>query len=216
MEDFFKKITNGRLYRFGDKLGDLMSVSLLWFLCCIPVITMVPSFAALYYSVHRRVSKRSETPAKDFLHSFKTNLKQGIIISLIYIIYSAITFTNIFIGYYGIGDIKLPSFYFPLSLLLLLPLIFSFPFVIPCLARYENTTKNMFVNGFTMSTMYMGKSVLTCLIITITLAVLIVFPPSVLFLPALSAMLIENILEKAFKFAENRKKETIENVITEA
>ena len=216
MDDFFRKITKGRLYRFGDKLGDHMSVSLLWFLCCLPIITMVPSFAALYYSTHRRASKRSETPAKDFLHSFKTNLKQGIIINIIYFIYSAITFANIYVGYFGLGDFKLPSFYFPLSLLLLLPLIFSFPFVIPCLARYENTTKNMFINGFTMSTMYMLKAILTCLILTLTLAILIVFPPSVLFLPSLSAMLIENMLESAFKFAENRKKNSIEDIITEA
>ena len=138
------------------------------------------------------------------MHSFKSNIKQGIIINLIYLIYTIITAANIFIGYFGIGDVKLPSFYFPLSLLLILPLIFSFPFVVPCLARYENTTKNMFINGFTLSTLYFGKSLLVCLTMLVTLAVLVVFPPSVLFLPALSADFITGSLEKAFVYTEKK------------
>lgn len=204
MDDFYRKVSKGRLYRFGEKLSDLMSMSLLWFVFCLPVITFVPSCAALYYAARKRKFMKSGAPSKDFLHSFKSNLKQGIIINIIYLIYSAITAANIFIGYYGIGDINLPSFYFPLSLLLLLPLIFSFPFVIPCLARYENTTKNTFINGFTLSTLYFGKSILVCITMLVTLAILIVFPPAILFLPALSAIFITSSLENAFLYTEKK------------
>ena len=206
MDDFYRKVTKGRFYRFGEKLSELMTLSLLWFVFCLPVITFVPSCAALYYSTRKRKYNRSGALSKDFMHSFKSNIKQGIVINLIYLIYTAITAANIFIGYYGIGDIKLPSFYFPLSLLLILPLMFSFPFVIPCLARYENTTKNMFINGFTLSTLYFGKSILVCLTMLVTLAVLVVFPPSILFLPALSADFITGSLEKAFVYTENKMK----------
>ena len=213
MDDFYRKVTKGRFYRFGEKLSELMTLSLLWFVFCIPVITFVPSCAALYYSVRKRRYNGSAAQSKDFLHSFKSNIKQGIVINIIYLVYSLIAAANILIGYFGIGDVKLPSFYFPLSLLLLLPLIFSFPFVIPCLARYENTTKNMFINGFTLSTLYFGKSILVCLTMLVTLAVLVVFPPSLLFLPALSADLISSSLEKAFVYTEkkmNKRSETDE------
>ena len=101
------------------------------------------------------------------------------------------------------------------SLLLILPLIFSFPFVIPCLARYENTTKNMFINGFTLSTLYFGKSLLVCLTMLVTLAVLIVFPPSILFLPALSADFITGSLEKAFLYTEKKMNSRSEQDETE-
>lgn len=204
MDDFYRKVTKGRFYKFGEKLSELMTLSLLWFVFCIPVITFIPSCAALYYATRKRKYNKSGAPSKDFMHSLKSNIKQGIVINIIYLLYCLITAANIFIGYFGIGDIKLPSFYFPISLLLILPLIFSFPFVIPCLARYENTTKNTFINGFTLSTLYFGKSLLVCLTMLITLAVLIVFPPSLLFLPALSADFITGSLEKAFVYTENK------------
>lgn len=215
MDDFYRKVTKGRFYRFGEKLSELMTLSLLWFVFCIPVITFVPSCSALYYATRKRKFSRSGAPSKDFMHSFKSNIKQGIVINLIYLIYSIITVANIFFGYFGIGDMKLPSFYFPLSLLLILPLIFSFPFVIPCLARYENTTKNMFINGFTLSTLYFGKSLLVCLTMLVTLAVLIVFPPSILFLPALSADFITGSLEKAFLYTEKKMNSRSEQDETE-
>ncbi|MCR5618419.1 MAG: YesL family protein [Clostridiales bacterium] len=204
MDDFYKKMTRSRFYRFGDKLGDHILMSLLFILFSIPVITFVPSCAALYYAVRKRVFKDSSTPVKDFMHSLRTNLIQGIIIDIVYLIYTAAAGCCIFIGYYGIGDMKLPSFYFPLSLLLLLPVIFSFPFVVPCLARYENTTKRIFINGFTLSTMYMGKSLLTCLTMLLTLVITALFPPAVIFLPSVSCIFITNILEKAFVYTENK------------
>ncbi|MBO7449637.1 MAG: YesL family protein [Clostridiales bacterium] len=214
MEDFFRKITNSRFYRFGDKLGDIMALSLLWFVFSIPLITFVPSCSALYYAINRRKEKESDTPSKDFLHSFKTNLKQGSVIGLIYLIYTAIAVGNILIGRYGIGNVKLPSFYFPLSFILLLPIIFSLPFVIVCLARFENTTKKTIINGFTLSTMYMGKSLFTIIAMIVTLAIIVVFPPSILFLPALTCMLIVDSLEKAIRYTANMPKGEINGEVS--
>ena len=214
MEDFFRKITNSRFYRFGDKLGDIMALSLLWFVFSIPLITFIPSCSALYFAVNRRREKESDTPSKDFIHSFKTNLKQGSVIGLIYLIYTTIAVGNILIGRYGIGNIKLPSFYFPLSFILLLPIIFSLPFVIVCLARFENTTKRTIINGFTLSTMYMGKSLFTIIAMIVTLAIIVVFPPSILFLPALTCMLIVDSLEKAIRYTANMPKGEINGEVS--
>ena len=50
MNSFYEKISKSRFYAFGDKLGDLLIASVLWLLLCLPIVTFIPSTAALYYT----------------------------------------------------------------------------------------------------------------------------------------------------------------------
>ena len=204
-ENFYNKVSNSRFYRFGDKLGDLMILSLLWLVFCLPIVTAVPSTAALYYAVRKRKFKKSLTPKDDFFKSLKTNLKQGIIINIIYLIYSAVVTLNILFGYFGIAGVKLPDFYFPASFILLIPIIFTYPFMIALLARYENSTAGIIKNAFTLSTMYLGTTVKIWLLLILSLAVMIVFFPAALVLPALSCRVIVKMIEKIFKYAAKQE-----------
>ena len=204
-DNFYNKVTNSRFYSFGDKLGDIMILSLLWLVFCIPVVTAVPSTAALYYAVRRRRVKHSGSPKSDFFKSFKENIKQGTIINIIYVLYSAVAVLNILIGYYGIGNIKMPDFYFPTSFILLIPIVFTYPFVIALLARYDNTTVAIFKNGFTLSTMYLGTTIKIWLIMILSLALMIVFFPAALVLPYFSCRLVESMVDKIFKYASRQE-----------
>ena len=204
-DNFYNKVTNSRFYSLGDKIGDMMIMSLLWLVFCIPVVTFIPSTAALYYTVFRKHEKHSGSPKDDFLRSFKANLKQGIIINIIYILYSRVVAANMFVSYFGLGNIKLPDFCFPASFILLIPIIFTMPFVITCLARFENTTIATFKNGFTLSTMYLFTTIKIWLICLISTAVMISFFPSALLLPPFSMRIIEKMVESIYKYALNQE-----------
>lgn len=197
----FDRVTNSKFYALGEKLGDIMILSLCWLICCIPVITIGPSCAALYYAVHKRFEDKSETPAKDFFRSFRTNLVQGIILTIIYLLYLGITGFNLYVAIFGFNGTFLPSWYTPVAVVLLLPFLFSALYVFPYLSRFKNTVKTTLFHGFTFSTMYPGHTMIMWLYVILSAVLMIFFFPSLLFAPFTCCYLCRRYCERDFNYA---------------
>ncbi len=192
------RVTNSWLYRLCKTVGDVVIISALFLLFCLPVVTIGASVTALYYTVYQKYYKKHDEISKDFMHSLKDNLKEGIIINLIYLIFGGAVGFNIYFAFSGLGNIKLPEWYTIVSLVPLLPIIFSLPFVYPLLARFRNGIRATIKNSFTLCMINFPKFLLIWLIVIVALAVSIVFPPAALVIPAGAMYLCQMITEKAF------------------
>ena len=74
---------DGPVLQFINKIVYSVYLNILWFVCCIPVVTVGASTTALFY-VTLKISKNEEgSITKAFFHSFQQNLKQGTLIWLI-------------------------------------------------------------------------------------------------------------------------------------
>ena len=62
---------------------DLVGLSLLWILLCMPVITIGPASAALYFTVVKVFRHKKDEAFKTYLRAFFGNLKQGIPLTVI-------------------------------------------------------------------------------------------------------------------------------------
>ena len=62
---------------------DLIGLSLLWVLLCIPIVTAGSATAALYYTVVKVFRHGREDAFTTYLKAFKDNLKQGIPVTLV-------------------------------------------------------------------------------------------------------------------------------------
>lgn len=67
-----------------ENAADLFLLSVLWILCCIPLVTISTSTAALYFAVVKSIRKKYGHPICEFWSYFKSNWKQGIGLSLLY------------------------------------------------------------------------------------------------------------------------------------
>lgn len=76
---------DGPFLAFLEKFGQLIVLSVLWLLGCIPVLTLCTSCAALYHAVTQSVRGGRGSPVKEFWKSFRDNLITGVILSLILI-----------------------------------------------------------------------------------------------------------------------------------
>ena len=205
------RITNSWMYRASKVIGDVVIISVLFLLFCLPVVTIGASVTALYYTVYRKYHKRIDNISKDFVRAFKSNLKNGIIVHLIYLIYSALAGFNIYFAFFGWGNVRLPDWYMIVSLLPLLPLIFSLPFVYALMARFNNSILGTLKNSLTLCMMNFPKFILIWFIIILALAISIGFPPAALVTPAIATYLCQYITEKAFSRAmdvENARENT--------
>lgn len=75
--------SDGPMYQFLDKIGHLILLNVIWLLCCLPVITIVPSTTAFYYATIKSIRRGHGYAYREFFTSFKNNLARGIPLSLV-------------------------------------------------------------------------------------------------------------------------------------
>ena len=70
-------------FRITGKAVDIILLSLLWTACCLPVFTIGPSSAALYYTVEKCLLRGEGQPYRAFFHSFRQNFRVGVLTTLV-------------------------------------------------------------------------------------------------------------------------------------
>ena len=73
-----------------SRMADLVILSFLWFVCCLPVITIGPASAAMCFVAMKLAKKEEIGVIATFFQSFKVNFKQGIVLNLIFLAVAAI------------------------------------------------------------------------------------------------------------------------------
>ena len=86
---------DGPLFSLGEQLFDIMAASVLWVICCIPVVTFIPATSALYYVAVKQVRKHNGSLLNNFFGSFRDSLRNGIPLSCIVLIYATVIFSVI-------------------------------------------------------------------------------------------------------------------------
>lgn len=161
------------------RVGDLIFLNILWFICCIPIVTIGASTTALYYVTLKMVKNEESYMAKDFFHSFKQNFKQSTIIWLILLIAGIILGADIYI--IRILDLSFGKYLLPVFFLLFLVYIFIFIYIFPILAKFENTIKNTFINSLLFSIKYLPFTFLLAIMIVGSMVIAFIFIQSLPF-----------------------------------
>lgn len=70
--------SDGPLYQVLDRIGHLILLNLIWLLCCLPVVTIIPATTAFYYATIKSIRRGRGYPLVEYWGAFKRNLKRGI------------------------------------------------------------------------------------------------------------------------------------------
>lgn len=135
----------GVLFRFTERLTNLVALNLLYLIFCIPIVTIGPANAALHYVTLKYAANEEDRVWAPFIHSFRQNLKQGIIVGLI------TTGLGIFLAFdlYWIYQMVSAGQTFDKVILVMVSLaciiyLMMTAYIYPLLARYDNSIKQMF------------------------------------------------------------------------
>lgn len=187
---------------------DIVGLSLFWALLSLPVITIGPATAALYSTVIKCFVHKDNTPFRVFWESFKKNLKPGMILTAIALVFLLL------LGYgYAVmkanwstaaGQIMFVIY----DILLIVP-IGVFCYVFPMLARFDQQPKKLLMNAFYISIRHFPTTVIIALL-TVELVISTgEYWWPIFFTPILWAMLCALFMEKLFRkylSEENQKK----------
>ena len=133
------------MFRITERLTNLVVLNLLYLVFCIPIVTIGPATAALHYVTLKYAANEEDRVWAPFIHSFRQNLKQGILVGLI------ATAVGVFLAFdlYWIYQMVNAGQAFDKVVLVLVSLacivyLMMTAYIYPLLARYDNSLKLMF------------------------------------------------------------------------
>ncbi|MBE5961585.1 MAG: DUF624 domain-containing protein, partial [Lachnospiraceae bacterium] len=71
--------SDGPILNVTNKVGQIVTLTFLWIIGCIPILTIGASTTAFYYSMIKTVRMERGYPTKEFFSAFRRNMKNGIL-----------------------------------------------------------------------------------------------------------------------------------------
>ncbi len=201
----------GPLFQFLSRVGDLIILNVLFLVCCIPVITIGASTAALNKMTQDMVHDVDSGVLKGFFQAFRANFRQATVVWVAELIVLVSLACDAILVYSWFPGNKL--MYGILIALAVLVLCVS-TYMIPLLVRYDNTLRQHLANAVILAIIKLPKTLgmvlLNALPLIIAVLSLKVFAQTLIFWLfigfAFVAFLNSTMLKKVFAQLEGEKK----------
>lgn len=217
-------------FTFMGKLCDMIMISLLYIILCLPLVFIGTSTTALYYSIVKVIRRERGYISRAFFHSFKINFKIGTIAGIINLIFGAIMYVDyVYAGMLKSNEASATMgtvFTIGFNIILIL-FVFTLTWLYPILSRFElvseeekttlkhpiiTTLRRLYKNSILIAIKHFPTTILS---IAVTVGVFVgvyFFLPAVLIAPAVwalvSSFLIERVLKKYTPKQEGTPEET--------
>ena len=202
MSRFFSP--DNKFFTGMSKIFDMLVLSLLWLILCLPIITIGPASTAFYYTVVKVIRRERSYLLKEFFRSFRLNFKQGAILTLIYVVFIVVAYVDFRYAITLIEEGKQSgSMMLGIFIVLTVFVIFSVIYVFPVLSRFTVTIKNLFKWAFFLSIRHIGWTLLIG-VMFVGFGIIMFFsffwmPPLVIILPGVYTLVASFPMEKVLK-----------------
>lgn len=198
---------NGFFTAIG-KIVDIIIISIIWTILCVPIITIGPATTALYYTVVKVIRRERGYLVREFFQSFKTNFKTGALTGIIVtIMFLALFFDRRFASNLtGTKGFLLLSAFNAMLFLLLCVTIYIFPL----LSRFKIGLKQLLKTSIFMAMRHLPTTILLVVIVVVFALGVYVIPLVAFVAPALCYLLCSFLLERVFKKYMPEKTENAE------
>lgn len=190
------------------KVVDIIVLSIIWILLCIPIITIGPATTALYYTIVKVIRRERGYLMREFFTSFKANFKNGAIIGIILsILFLIMYFDRTFALSLGgtKGFLMLSVFNAMIFLLLCIT-----TYIFPILSRFKMGKKQLMKTALFMSMKHLPTTILLVIIVVACAIGTYIIPMLFFVTPAVCCLLCSLLLERVFKKYMPEKSEDAE------
>lgn len=203
-------------FSFVNKLCDVVVLSLICTLCCLPIITIGPSICALYYATVKTVRRERSYAVRSFFHAFKLNFKVGAMITILclllaYVLYIDYQYASLMREQ---GETIGTVLYFVFNVVAFLAAC-MLVWIFPILSRFTVGVKQLLKNAFFISIKHLPSTLLLLLLVGGMTFLTWLIIPGFLVLPGLCTLLcsfpIERVMKKYMPKPEGTPEETGED-----
>ena len=204
---------NNPFIKMLETIANMLIATFLWFLFSLPLITIIPSSAALYHTINKVVfgPKKGNGVFRDFFDSYKLNLVPGIKLSVITIIALLFVAEGLWTGY-QIYKINIAGMLYMILGLVISPVVITtIIYIPPVLSRFAAPVLSIIRMAVYFAMKKPLRSILYFVLLVFMVLAIEAFPLALVIVPALYTDLIRTYLEKDFnKFIEENDLESIE------
>ncbi len=186
------------LYSMMGKILDVLILSVLFWVSCIPVFTAGASLSALYVNCLKIAEDRQSYVFQGFFRAFRNHFKRA---TSAWLVMLGIGIGLAIDGYYCIFGKGFWSYAFRWAFLVLLAAYLAvFTYLFPLAARCIVSTKRLFVMSYVMALKELPKTILMIGISISCIAFgLFVYQPAVIAAPGIIALIHSYLFKQIFK-----------------
>ena len=183
------------------KIFDMMVISVVYILICIPIITIGPATTALYYVVVKVIRRERGYVFREFFKSFKLNFKKGTLIGVLLTIVQLILIFDLYYAW-NLLEIEPQKASILLGVFISLNLLsigFSI-YVFPMLSRFEMSFKQLIKGGIYMCLRHLPYTIL--MVVTFLISAVVTILSGFLFAfigPSLTMLVISLMMERVLR-----------------
>lgn len=188
--------TEGPIFGLLDKVGQMILLSVVWIVGCLPVVTIATSTTALYYAVIKSIRREYGSAMQEFWQSYRSNLKRGIPITLGMLLLALVLSWNIqLLSQEGQGN----NFLLWGSIILLALLVGVAVYICPVLSRFTMSAGKAIRLAFVMSIRFFPYTLLLAAgtVGLVYLQVFVIPIPAIVILPSAWCYVSTFLVEKA-------------------
>jgi len=192
-----KSLEESQVFSVISLIIDVIFAGMLWMMVSLPVITIGPASAALYYAISKTVRRGRGRLGASFFGAFKCNFKQGFLLWLLYLAYVIVGVVDMYaIKLMGVADGSVMDY---VSKLFFLPALFTLPWIFAFISRFENTVFGSlkFVGYLTLK--HIGRTLLLVVLLLFCILIAWMIPFIAWLLPGICCLAMTYILEPVFK-----------------
>lgn len=189
---------DGGVMNFLTKVSDICLISMLWLICCLPLVTIGASTTAAYYTIVKVVRRQIGTMHKEFFRSFRSNLKESFIINLIYLLIEGILVFNIYTVY---QSLQTTDSVFAFNLLFFYVIVFVLVigagiYTYPVLSRFAMGRFALVKFSLFCMFRHLPTTILLLAVFLVSVVVGLLFPPGLIFMPGICLYLYSLFMER--------------------
>ncbi|MDE5892778.1 MAG: YesL family protein [Acetatifactor sp.] len=191
--------TDGMIYRFLNKTGNIILATVLWLVGCIPVVTIGTSTAALYYTMVKSVRKDVGYVHSEFWRGYKLNFKKGVAATVLLLVLGSVLGVEMWLVLEN--GVEVSRIWYTLSGLLILLLILIVLYLFPVMSRFDMKLGKLCMLSFVMSIRfwYITLALLAGLAVVVFAQFYLLPIPMILLTPGLWCFASSFMVEKAMK-----------------
>lgn len=178
------------------KVYQLIGISLLWFICCIPLVTAGAATTALYHTVTKVIRNSSGYLLQEYFSCFAADFKQSTGMWILFAIAGLLLSFNISVAWVSEQE-WLRALLVPFGILFLFLQVTAVYFF-ALLARFKNSSLSLLKHAVILEVAYLPSSLLLAGGLAGLLVLAYLWTPFLFLLPACAAMLVSWKLEKIF------------------
>ena len=194
-----------KLMLFFTKIAYSAYLNVLWFLCCLPIVTAGASTTALFYVTLKIAKDEEGNITKSFFRAFRQNFRKATIIWLILLAGGIVLALDGYVFYHMHFENMLWTIGTAVFFVVLAFYAIILMYIFPLLARFENTIKAMFLNSVMLGMRFLlCTAAMAAVYFVMAFVVINIFTPAIIFGEGLCALLCSHLLSNILLLCEEK------------